>query len=151
MTADVLKLDATPHDVEAVFDTDADLWVHRCIVCGARSVGDAPTLPCTRFEQLRLGEQLRDAGMAQTTEAADRQDVAVIDQAIEHLNRRGQPWSANDLRELLPSVRQPLIGARVRSWAQRKHMTHVGYVKSTNPASRSDVVSLWRGRTDGDT
>ncbi len=97
--------------------------------------------------QLTLGDALRDAGMAQTTNAADPQDIAVIDQAIAELNKSGREWSANDLRELLPHVRQPLIGARVRSAAMRKLMVRVGYIKSTLPASHSDVVSLWRGRS----
>ncbi|MGH3813446.1 MAG: hypothetical protein ACRDUV_13490, partial [Pseudonocardiaceae bacterium] len=79
-------------------------------------------------EQMQLGEALRDEGMARATAAADAKDIAVIDQAIDELNARGQPWSANELRDLLPEVRQPLIGARVRAAAMRKRMRRVGYV-----------------------
>jgi len=96
-------------------------------------------------EQLTLGEALRDAGMAATTAAADAQDIAVIDQAIDELNRSGQPWSANSLRELLPDVRQPLIGARVRAKAMRKEMRRVGYEPSTLPSTHSHPIARWIG------
>lgn len=96
-------------------------------------------------EQLTLGEALRDEGMARTTEAADAQDIAVIDQAIDALNRNRVPWSANDLRELLPEVRQPLIGARVRAKARRREMERVGYTPSTLPSTHAHPVAVWRG------
>ncbi len=97
------------------------------------------------MEQLTLAEALRDEGMTRTTDAADAQDVAVIDQAIAHLNTSGRAWSANDLRDLLPHVRQPLIGARVRSAALRKEMHRVGYVPSTLPSTHAHPIALWRG------
>ncbi len=96
-------------------------------------------------EQLQLGEVLRDEGMARTTEAADAADVAVIDQAIDHLNRRREPWSANDLRALLPEVRQPLIGARVRAAAMRKRMRRVGYTPSTLESTHHHPIAVWIG------
>ena len=97
--------------------------------------------------QMSLGELLRDAGLAQTTEAADEQDIRVIDQAIAHLNRSGRRWSANTLRELLPEVRRPLVGARVRAAAMRKEMTAVGYVASTLPSTHAHRVTVWQGVT----
>lgn len=92
------------------------------------------------------GEELRDQGIAQTTEAADRQDIVVIDGAIASLNRQRKPWSANDLRDLLPEVRQPLIGARVRAAATRKQMRRVGYTPSTLPSTHAHPIAVWEGR-----
>lgn len=96
-------------------------------------------------EQLTLGETLRDEGMARTTEAADAQDIAVIDQAIAELNRSGREWSANDLRDLLPEVRQPLIGARMRAAAKRRQMRRVSYTPSTLPSTHAHPVAVWVG------
>ena len=96
-------------------------------------------------DQLMLGEYLRDEGHQRTTEAADAQDVAVIDQAIDELNRRGEPWSANTLRPLLPEVRQPLIGARIRAAAMRKEMRRVSYEPSTLPSTHSHPIAVWQG------
>lgn len=96
-------------------------------------------------EQLTAGETLRDEGLAQTRDAADDTDIAVIDQAIDALNRSGEAWSANDLRELLPHVRQPLIGDRVRTKARRKEMRRVSYTPSTLPSTHAHPVSVWRG------
>jgi hypothetical protein len=97
-------------------------------------------------EQLQLGEALRDEGMTRTTEAAEAADLAVIDQAIRYLNATGAEWSANDLRSLLPEVRQPLIGARVRAAAMRKEMTRVSYTPSTLASTHSHPIAVWRGR-----
>ena len=96
---------------------------------------------------MTTGEALRDEGIA-TTEAADRDawDTQVIDQAIRHLNRTGRPWSANTLRDLLPEVRQPLIGARVRAAATRKECVRVGYEPSTLPSTHSHPIAVWRGQ-----
>jgi hypothetical protein len=98
---------------------------------------------------LAEAERLRDQGIA-ATEDADRvlndgRDTQVIDDCIATLNRSGQAWSANDLRSLLPHVRQPLIGARVRSAATRKLMRKVGYTPSTLPNTHAHPIAVWRG------
>ena len=96
-------------------------------------------------EQLTLGEALRDAGMARTTAAADEADIAAIDDSIDRLNATGAPWSANDLRSLLPDVRQPLIGARVRAKARRREMRRVSYTPSTLPSTHAHPIAVWQG------
>lgn len=101
----------------------------------------------TTHTQLELGEALRDEGMDRTTAAADEADIAVIDDSIDRLNANGAWWSANDLRELLPEVRQPLIGARVRAKARRKEMERVSYTPSTLPSTHAHPVAVWRGRS----
>jgi hypothetical protein len=102
------------------------------------------------LDLVREAEQLRDEGMA-ATEAADHTvlndgyDTECIDREIAYRNRIGEPWSANDIREVLPGVRQPLIGARVRAAAMRKKMRKVGYTPSTLPSTHSHPIAVWRG------
>jgi hypothetical protein len=91
------------------------------------------------------GERLRDAGMAAVEAASDAEDIAEIDIWIRSWNRQGFEWSANDLRDELPDVRQPLIGARVRAAAMRKEMVRVGFVPSTLKSTHAAMVSLWKG------
>jgi hypothetical protein len=96
-------------------------------------------------QQVELAEALRDEGMARTTQAADAADIAAIDDSIDRLNANGVPWSSNDLRALLPEVRQPLIGARVRAKARRGEMAKVGYTPSTLPSTHAHPVAVWQG------
>lgn len=100
----------------------------------------------TQGDLLTLAEQLRDEGMAQATQAdRDGWDAAVIDQAITHLAESGRRFSANDLRQLLPEVRQPLIGARVRAAAQRRQIRRVDYTASTLPSTHAHPIAVWVG------
>lgn len=97
------------------------------------------------FDALAEGQRLRDEGMAAVTDASDEIAIKTIDQAIAAFNAAGEPWSANDMRDLLPDVRQPLIGARIRAAAMRKEMRKVGYVPSTLPSTHAHPIALWKG------
>jgi len=103
-------------------------------------------------DDLAEGRRRRDEGMALTEEAdVFGRDKAVIDQAIAHLCEQQVRFSANDLRELLPHVRQPLIGARVRANARAGLMRHVDYTPSTLPSTHGHDIKVWLGVTeDGD-
>lgn len=92
----------------------------------------------------------RDEGMA-AAEDADRDgwDTKVIDQAIRALIDTGRPFSANDLRQLLPDVRQPLIGARVRAAGTRGDTRRVGYVPSTLESTHGHPIAVWVRATQG--
>lgn len=35
-----------PHEVKAEWDTEAEVWHHRCVRCGVESIGETPPLPC---------------------------------------------------------------------------------------------------------
>lgn len=90
----------------------------------------------------------RDAGMA-SAEASDLTgwNRKLIDQAIDVLAARGEPFSANQLRVLLPDdVPGPLFGARFQHAANnRKVIRFVGYVPSTKRNTHGKPVGLWRG------
>lgn len=99
-----------------------------------------------QLDLLALAEQLRDEGITRTTDAdRDGWDTAVIDRAITHLAESGRRFSANDLRQLLPEVRQPLIGARVRAAAQRRQIRRVGCTASTLPSTHAHPIAVWVG------
>lgn len=99
---------------------------------------------------LAKGRELRDEGMALASAAdQDDWDKRVIDQSIDHLCTLGEVWSANDLRELLPEVRQPLIGERIRAAARKSkknpaRIKHVGYTPSTLPSTHAHDIKTWR-------
>jgi hypothetical protein len=91
------------------------------------------------------GRALRDEGMAHTEAAdADGLDKALIDHAINHLNMTRDIWSANDLRDVCRSVRQPLIGARIRAAAKAGRIIHVGYTPSDLPSTHAHDIKTWR-------
>lgn len=95
------------------------------------------------------GRQLRDAGMAQAASARGAGwDMHVIDQAIRAMTLAGREWSANDLRELLPNVRQPLIGERIRAARSRKQIVHTGrYEPSNLPSTHAHEIKIWTAPT----
>ena len=92
------------------------------------------------------GATLRDEGHERTEAHADPRILVAIDAKIDELNASGRAWSANDLRDLIPTA-GPLIGARVRAAATRRpvEMVRVGYVPSTLPSTRAHPVALWIG------
>lgn len=97
-------------------------------------------------EQLELGQALRDEGMRVVTEASDEQDRAVIDQAIRAMIERGRPFSANDVRPLLPpGIRSGLIGARFMLASRRKQIRKVNWVPSDDPGTHAHPIALWIG------
>ena len=96
---------------------------------------------------MSAAEQLRDEGMAATTHAADPRLILAVDKAIAEFNATGMPWSANDLRDALPVVAGPLIGARVRAAALRKptEMVKVGLTPSSLRSTHAKEVAVWVG------
>lgn len=90
------------------------------------------------------GAALRDAGMAATEQASDDWSRAVIDQALATFAAAGRPFSANDLRPLLPpGIRPALVGARFMAASKRREIVKVGWVASTDPGTHAHPVGLW--------
>jgi len=98
--------------------------------------------------QCRLAEARaeRDRGMARAEASLHAAwDRAVIDQAITVLAATGQPFSANDVRGLLPDVRPALVGARFMHAARRGLIERIGDELATHKAGHARRVGLWRG------
>lgn len=90
----------------------------------------------------------RDEGMRQAEEA-DRSgwNKALIDQAIDVLAGTGEPFSANDLRVLLPDdLPGPLFGARFQHAARNRGVirTH-GRISSDKKNTHAHEIRVWVG------
>lgn len=94
-----------------------------------------------------LADLARDAGMEATEAATDPRLILAVDKVIADFNDAGMPWSANDIRDALPVVAGPLVGARVRAAAMRKpaEMEQVGWTRSSLTSTHSKPIAVWRG------
>lgn len=94
-----------------------------------------------------LSDLARDAGMAQAESAADPRLQLAVDKVIADANASGERWSANDIRDRLPVVAGPLVGASVRSTAMRRpcQMRKVGMTRSTLLSTHSAWIAVWQG------
>ena len=101
----------------------------------------------TPIHDALLATHLRDTGMAAVEAAADPRVIAIIDKHIADMNASGRPWSANDLRDRLPTCDHHLIGARVRAAAMRRPLEQerVGYVPSSLPSTHGHPIAVWLG------
>jgi hypothetical protein len=72
-------------------------------------------------------------------------DRKVIAQAIDWFAETARPFSANDLRELLPDVRPGLIGRQFRALADEGRIRAVGMTPSSKKSTRGHRVLVWIG------
>jgi hypothetical protein len=105
-------------------------------------------IPVSVVDAVRAAEAARDAGIAQAEESElSSWNRALIDQAIDAFaSDMHRPFSANDLRHLLPDVPSPLMGARFQHAANnRKVIREIGRVKSTKKNTHAKSVGLYIG------
>ena len=90
---------------------------------------------------------LRDLGHATTTHAADPRLVLTVDRVIAEANATGKRWTADDIRDALPVVAGPLVGARIRAAALRRprEMKRVGAKPSALLSARRAYIAVWQG------
>ena len=90
---------------------------------------------------------LRDQGHACTTAAADPRLVLTVDRVIAEANATGKRWTADDIRDALPVVAGPLVGARIRAAALRKprEMRKVDMKRSALLSTRRAWIAVWQG------
>jgi hypothetical protein len=91
----------------------------------------------------------RNEGIAQA-EDADRSgwNKALIDQAIDALALTRQPFSANDVRVLLPDdLPGPLFGARFQHAANNRGVIRFhGWTSSSKKNTHAHPIKVWIGR-----
>lgn len=85
----------------------------------------------------------RDLVLRQVDENADDWAKSVIDRAIREVAARGVPFSANDVRPLLPDVRAALVGARFMAAAKSGVIRKVGYVPSSDRGTHGHHIAQW--------
>lgn len=88
----------------------------------------------------------RDAGIARA-EASDLLgwDRALMAQAIDVFAERGHPFSANNLRPLLPDIEPHRIGAGFIAAVMSKRIVRVGQVRSTSVPTHNRKIGLYIG------
>ncbi len=104
----------------------------------------------------RRAEDVKRAGLAAADSSTDDWWKSCADAGIAELARRGLPFQAADVVELLgvPEPDHPnRWGPRFLAAAGAGVITHVGFAASKRPTSAKSILRLWRGtRTeDGDT
>lgn len=98
-------------------------------------------------EAVAAATAARDAGIA-NAEAGDLTgwNKALIDQAIEAFAYTGRPFSANDLRQVLPDdLPGALMGARFLAASNADRIRFVGRTTSTKKNTHAKDVALWVG------
>ncbi len=74
---------------------------------------------------------------------ADDWDKLVIDKVIHAFAAQGRPFSANDLRELLPPVRKALISHRLRVAHKDGLIRRVGKTPSTLKSTHAHEINVY--------
>lgn len=87
----------------------------------------------------------RDAGMAQAEEAASEWDIRLLDQAIAWFAQTGLPFSANDIRPLLPADfnGRGLMGARFSAAYSRREIRPITDRPSNKPNTHNKRIAIW--------
>ena len=88
----------------------------------------------------------RDQGMSEAENAADPRLKLAIDKVIAEAIESGEPFSANTIRDRMPTVRSGLIGSRVHAATLRKEpkLEKVGEEPSTLRSTHAKPVGIWR-------
>lgn len=94
---------------------------------------------------LAAARAARDAGIALALEGASDWDKALVWQAIEAFGEVGQPFSANNLRDLLPDVPRAMIGGQFTKASAAGVIVRVGVVMSTDEPTHHKAIGLWLG------
>lgn len=96
---------------------------------------------------MQLGEALRDQGMARVLMFTDDEWKLRAMQAIIELARGGEPFTSEDLRELVGDPPKPnAMGSIFNTAAMRKIITHVGWRKASRPGMHATDLREWMGR-----
>lgn len=103
------------------------------------------------MDQLTLGDELRDQGMAVATANSDPQLVKAVDAAIEVCAGRYPLFTADHVRNLVTVGMGydgdigRIIGARMNAAGRRRQITNTGMTtKSTRADAHSRRLLVWR-------
>lgn len=104
----------------------------------------------TKAERHAEAERRKAEGMIQAEDHADPRVQASIDLAIEKAIESGRRFSANTIREQIPSSGRGLVGARFNSYVNRRvdgHplMVQVGWTTSDLPSTHNHQIKVWLG------
>ena len=93
-----------------------------------------------------LSAALRDYGIAQANENGDAWWTSCADRAIEYLADLGQPFSADQVAELVPAPDHPCRwGARFHAAVRAGVVVPTGYTLSARPSRHRGVQRVYVG------
>lgn len=99
------------------------------------------------WSEIEAAAAARDAGVAAALDHdRDGWDRKTVDQAVAEFARRGRPFSAADLREILPAVAGSVVGARLLAASRSGLIEPCGDDWTRHPESHRRRIRLWRGR-----
>ena len=95
---------------------------------------------------MRTPTQLRDAGIAAAENAADPRLILAVDAVIERWTASGRRFSANEIRDEVPTLAAHLVGGRLRAASMRKpaEITKVGEVGSSLLSTHAKKIAVWQ-------
>ena len=99
------------------------------------------------MRQLTIGELLKELGTGRADLNADDLWKEQADAAIDQLAATGEPFTADDVRDLgVPDPASPKAwGARFLAASRQGRITRVGYVPSRRPSVHAHPIAQWRG------
>ena len=93
-----------------------------------------------------LAGLLRDEGIARANEATDQWWGSCFDTAVEYLASTRIPFTADDVREMIPAPDHPnRVGARFNAAYKAGRIAPVGYALSRSRSRHAGVLRLWSG------
>lgn len=99
-------------------------------------------------EQLVLGEELRDEGIARADAAQPDEWKTAVDRQIARLAATGRPFTADDVSTVVgdsPTGSQGAMGARFMAASRRGVIQRIGYVPSGRASVHAHPVAQWKG------
>ncbi len=93
-----------------------------------------------------LSQLLRDEGIARANANTDTWWASVFDAAVGYFASTGIPFTADDVRELIPTPNHPnRTGARFHAANQAGVIRPVGFALSRSRSRHAGVLRLWVG------
>jgi inactivated superfamily I helicase len=96
--------------------------------------------------RVREAATARDEGMAIAEYAARAEQILAVDRVIAEAIESGEPFSANTIRDRMPTVRSGLIGSRIKAASMRSEprLVCVGEEMSTLKSTHLKPIKRWQ-------
>lgn len=93
----------------------------------------------------RLAEAARDEALAAQEQHADPRLLLAVDAVIERWAKSGRRFSANEIRDEVPTLASKYVGNRLRAAYMRKELIPVGKVRSTLRSTHAKELLTYVG------
>lgn len=97
--------------------------------------------------EYRTGRQRRDAGIELVNANSSGEFAAVCQEAIDYLADKGEPFTVNDVRDLV--VLEPhhvnAWGGQINAAVKAGRIRRVGFTESDRPEAHARVIRVYEG------